>query len=112
MMKKITHHFLMLFVLLAVTGSFLSAEEVVVPLSNPNAPCTIKAYLHTGGITVTGYNGKEVIVNAVVATAKVKRSRERDRDGEKEIVICDAVPSAHHSAGGDFQVLVAAHTKS
>ncbi len=74
-MKKIAQHFLMLFVLMVFAGTMLVAEEIVVPLSNPNAPCIIKAYLHTGGFTVTGYNGKDVIVKAVVSTKKISKER-------------------------------------
>jgi hypothetical protein len=86
MMKKITHHFLMLFSLMLFTGTVLVAEEVVVPLSNPNTPCILKAYLHTGGITVTGYSGKDVIVKAEVATAKISRERnEKESKGLRRI---------------------------
>lgn len=67
----------MLFVLMAFAGTMLVAEEVVIPLSKPNSPCIIKAHLHTGGITVTGYSGKDVIVKADVATAKITRERDK-----------------------------------
>jgi DUF4097 and DUF4098 domain-containing protein YvlB len=39
-------------------------QRVNVPLSDPSRPAMVHASLMTGGITVTGYNGKEVIVEA------------------------------------------------
>ncbi len=41
-----------------------SSDRVNVPLSDPSRPAVINASLLNGGITVTGYNGKEVIVEA------------------------------------------------
>jgi DUF4097 and DUF4098 domain-containing protein YvlB len=76
----------MLFTLMTFAGSMLVAEEVVVPLSNPGAPCIINASLHTGGITVTGYSGKDVIVKADVATTKIPKERdEKDSQGLRRI---------------------------
>ncbi|HLY17215.1 MAG TPA: DUF4097 family beta strand repeat-containing protein [Bryobacteraceae bacterium] len=40
------------------------ADRVNVPLSDPSRPAVVHASLMNGGITVTGYNGKEVIVEA------------------------------------------------
>ena len=39
-------------------------DRVTVPLSDPSRPAVVHASLMTGGITVTGYNGKDVIVEA------------------------------------------------
>ncbi len=76
-MKKIVQHFFMVFLLMVFTGTMsAAAEDVVVPLSNPGAPCTIKASLFAGGITVTGYNGKDVIIRADVATKKISEKRD------------------------------------
>ncbi|MBN2345230.1 MAG: DUF4097 family beta strand repeat protein [Candidatus Aminicenantes bacterium] len=41
-----------------------AADRVVVPLSDPGKPGIVKAHLINGAITVTGYGGKEVIVEA------------------------------------------------
>jgi hypothetical protein len=40
------------------------AQRANVPLSDPSRPAVVHASLMNGGITVTGYNGKEVIVEA------------------------------------------------
>jgi DUF4097 and DUF4098 domain-containing protein YvlB len=39
-------------------------QRATVPLSDPSRPAVVHASLMNGGITVTGYNGKEVIVEA------------------------------------------------
>jgi DUF4097 and DUF4098 domain-containing protein YvlB len=39
-------------------------DHVNVPLTDPSRPAVVHASLMNGGITVTGYNGKEVIVEA------------------------------------------------
>lgn len=70
-MKKLFLFFIVFMVFMFISQSNVFAEKVTVPLNNPNAPCTIDAKLHTGGITVTGYNGKEVIVSADVKTRKI-----------------------------------------
>ncbi len=54
-----------------IAGSFLyaqdkAADKATVPFSNPNEPGLVKAGVQNGSITVTGYNGKEVIVEARV----------------------------------------------
>ena len=56
----------------AATGN---ADRVTVPLSDPTRPAFIKAHLVNGGITVKGYEGKDVIVEA--------RSRASE-EGDKE----------------------------
>src|SRR5262249_4901522 len=52
-----------------------NADRVTVPLSDPSRPAFIKAHLLNGGITVKGYEGKDVIVEA--------RSRASE-EGDKE----------------------------
>jgi|HubBroStandDraft_1064217.scaffolds.fasta_scaffold00608_9 DUF4097 and DUF4098 domain-containing protein YvlB len=59
----------------AFVGAFLMAaslpgiaqeapQRTAIPLSDPSRPAVVHASLMNGGITVTGYNGKEVIVEA------------------------------------------------
>ena len=50
-------------------------DRVAVPLSDPARPAFVKAHLLNGGITVKGYEGKEVIVEA-----RVRASEETDRE--------------------------------
>lgn len=52
------------------------AERARVPLTNPNKPVMLEVSLHNGSITVKGYSGKEVIVEAVASTRAIKESNE------------------------------------
>jgi len=45
-------------------GQSASSEQLTVPLSSPGKPYTLKVKLVSGSIKVSGYNGKEVIINA------------------------------------------------
>jgi hypothetical protein len=50
---------------LALWGQASTADRVVVPFSDPGKPGLVKVHLINGGITVKGYEGKEVIVEAM-----------------------------------------------
>jgi DUF4097 and DUF4098 domain-containing protein YvlB len=67
-------------VLLATTGQ--AQDKVNVPLDDPSRPAVVKASVLNGGITVKGYEGKEVVVEAKVRVEREGRRRGRDRDGE------------------------------
>jgi len=54
-------------------------EQVVVPLSNPGKPGSLEVGLTNGGIRVTGYDGKEVIVEASLPSRKSDTADERDK---------------------------------
>ncbi len=64
--------------LLSATGRSqeTSADHVAVPLHDPARPALVKAGLMQGGITVKGYDGKEVVVEA--------RLRKGDSDDEEK----------------------------
>src|SRR5256885_2331566 len=49
---------------MAALGQETPADQVSVPLRDSSRPALVKANLMTGGITVKGYDGKEVIVEA------------------------------------------------
>jgi hypothetical protein len=58
-------------ILLIGTGTMALAQEgkvdrATVPFSDPSVPGTVKVSLFRGGITVTGYSGREVTVEARV----------------------------------------------
>jgi hypothetical protein len=53
-----------------------ATEKIPIPLTDPNRPAFLKIGLISGGITVKGYAGKEVIVEATVA--------HDDEDAEQE----------------------------
>ncbi|HVS97114.1 MAG TPA: DUF4097 family beta strand repeat-containing protein [Puia sp.] len=61
--------------LLTMTMSRLSAQpqhspEMVVPLTDPGKPVTLKAGLVSGSITVVGYEGKDVVVSVFIDSSK------------------------------------------
>ena len=80
-MKKQLQHLFLIGLFVFLLSATLAAEKITVPLTNPNAPCTLKASLHYGGITIKGYNGKEVIINSEVMTRKYDDD-EDERDDE------------------------------
>ena len=53
-------------------------DRAVVPLTTPGKPALIKAGVLTGGITVKGYEGKEVVVEARVREEKLSEGDEED----------------------------------
>lgn len=57
-------------------------DRVNVPLSDPSRPAVVHASLMNGGITVTGYNGKEVIVEARPRGRESGREARPDRKAE------------------------------
>src|SRR5438309_836187 len=56
-------------------------EKVPVPLDDPSRPATVKIGQVSGSITVKGYEGKEVIVEAHARNESEGR-RKRDRDSD------------------------------
>ncbi len=78
---------------LTATAIFLAAsltgfaqdtpDHVTVPLTDPSRPVTLHASLMNGGITITGYNGRSVIVEAR-ARHEGKEGREPKPDRKAE----------------------------
>lgn len=68
-----------------------NADRVNVPLSDPSRPSVVKVYILTGGITVKGYRGKEIIVEA--QTRGEERSRGRGRAGRTETEGLKRIPN-------------------
>ncbi len=84
-------------------------DRVVVPLSNPAKPARIEAELMRGSITVKGYEGKDVIVEAKVRekslsgkSAQQEAEEAEEESEEKEAVIAGKAvqkKSAEKAAG-------------
>jgi hypothetical protein len=65
-MKKVNIAGLVILGLVIGTSTFGqtgSTEQLVVPLSTPGKPYTLKVHLVTGSIKVVGYDGKDIIIN-------------------------------------------------
>lgn len=84
-MKKLRYHFIALLVL-AITASHAQTKEIdlfTIPLSNPEDSGTLEVEQLTGSITVTAYEGKEVIVKVTMDEEKEKT--QKTKDGLKRI---------------------------
>src|SRR5262245_28549429 len=62
----------------ATLGQDIPADRVTVPLRDPTRPALVKANLMSGGITVKGSDGKEVIVDA-----RLRQHRSKGDDDKK-----------------------------
>jgi hypothetical protein len=91
-MKKITSILgfaaLILAAALSVPAQEAGAERAVVPLTNPAKACLVKAALMRGSITVKGYEGKDVIVEARPREKALLEEGERE-PGQKYFVLAD-----------------------
>ena len=68
----------------ALWGQDASSDRVVVPFSDPGKPGLVKAHLINGGITVKGYEGKEVIVEAKPRGRVIAAGDEEDDDKDED----------------------------
>lgn len=79
----------LIFSLLLVNGYLFAQDDIVdkltVPLSKPNEPVKLECGLINGSITVTGYSGSQVEIEAVTRLKKIEdgvRTREKTRSSE------------------------------
>ena len=83
-MRNTTHIMVTILLVLLASGFALAQEKTVdrvtVELTDPSQPATLKVGLVNGGITVTGYEGKEVIVEA---TTRMQKIDNRDKETGK-----------------------------
>lgn len=83
-MKKLIQHGMGSLFVLLIMGSSLAQEQsdrIAVAFSDPSRPGLLQVNLINGSITVTGYDGKEVIVEARARTKKYAR----ENSGENEM---------------------------
>lgn len=72
----------------AQTAQEAPSDRVVVPLSDPAKPATVKADLITGSITVKSYEGKDVIVEARSRAGRSRRERPDEKtEGLRRLVV-------------------------
>lgn len=81
-MRKIIRLTAALIIMLGATG-MMAQEDVVdrlsVPFSDPGKPGFIEVGLVNGSITVTGYDGAEVVIEAKTRTRKISSEGEKER---------------------------------
>lgn len=62
--------------LILCSSNFIAQEQqIVIPLSNPNKVGTLKVFLINGSITVSGYTGKDVVINTKVRANTYKKKK-------------------------------------
>lgn len=66
----------------AVISQEAGVDKATVPLSDPSRPAVVKASAFRGTITVTGYSGQNVVVEATVRTAELSE-QEEEKDQEQ-----------------------------
>ena len=66
-----------------VSAQTAGVDRLTIPISDPARPVTLRAGLMNGGITVTGYAGREVIVEARVRAEEEQREKYKNK-GNKE----------------------------
>jgi hypothetical protein len=89
-MKNMKIAGLLFFGLIAGSASFGqsgSTETLTVPLSSPGKPYSLKVHLVTGSIKVTGYEGKEIIVNVTPRGSDDDERSEDTKNGMKRISV-------------------------
>ncbi len=72
-----------------LTGLAISqpaTEKLPIPLSDPNRPAMLKVGLITGGITVKGYAGKEVMVEATMAPEEEEEQPKEKKNGSLKLI--------------------------
>ena len=85
-MKKF-HIYLSIITILLFVGAFAFAqqttgERVNVSLSDPSKPGLVVAYVTTGSLTVKGYSGKDVVIEAKIRDGQI-RSTDKEEIPEK-----------------------------
>jgi hypothetical protein len=87
-MKKMKIAGLVLLSLMIATKSLAqsgSTETLTVPLSSPGKAYSLKVHLVTGSIKVTGYDGKDVVINATPRKADDDEGSNAMENGMKRI---------------------------
>ncbi len=69
--KFLTVAAVLLFVGTLVFTQELGSDKVTVPFSNPGKPGFIEVHVQRGSITVEGYNGSEVVIEATLRESKI-----------------------------------------
>lgn len=82
-MKTLKNTITTLGILILTASTLLAQEQLAVPLSNPGEPGTLHVSVVRGSITVTGYDGDEVLID--YAGEEQQESREVTRDGLRRI---------------------------
>jgi hypothetical protein len=97
------------------------SQKISVPLTDPSRPATVKLSSLNGGITVEGYGGREVLVEAVARADEGRRKPPHGAEGMRRIPNAELGLTAEEEnnvvrietrppRGGDLRVQVPFHT--
>jgi hypothetical protein len=97
------------------------SQKISVPLTDPSRPATVKVSSVTGGITVEGYGGREVVVEASARADEDRRKPPHGAEGMRRIPNAEMGLTAEEEnnvvrietrppRGGDLRVQVPFHT--
>lgn len=113
-MKSLLQYTAVSVFLLLITGLLFAQDDAVdrvtVPFSNPDRPGLLEANLINGSIEVTGYDGKDVVIEARTRTRKYSRDKSRE-EGMKRLVMTSTglqVEEQHN----EMQVTAASHMRA
>ncbi|MFC2164344.1 DUF4097 domain-containing protein [Acidobacteriota bacterium] len=86
-MKK-QHYLAVCIAILFLSGAFLYAQDkpsdrATVPFSDPSKPGNLEVSVHNGGITIKGYDGKEVIVEAKIRERMIQEEEREENEKSK-----------------------------
>lgn len=114
MRNKIDLKFVLLLVFFLV--NFLQAadtpmDRLVVPWTNPGQPGKLEVGLINGGITVEGYNGKEVIIESRVRSEKMKPLKAEKLKGLKRIPVTGTGLSVEEQ-NNEMEISIDSHRKT
>lgn len=71
--------------LISLTAQSQEREQMTVPLTDANKPAKLTVGIVTGSIKVTGYSGKDIVIDAVVQEENSPKNRKERSDGMKRI---------------------------
>lgn len=80
-----------------------SKEQIVVPLSDPSKPGSLKVELINGSIKVVGYAGKEVVIDAVTG-ASHRKNKPEESNGMKRISTDNALDLSAEEKNNQIKV--------
>lgn len=82
-MKNIKLFFLCLIIVITAAAQDSNKEQLVVPLNDPGKPYKLNVNLVNGSIKVTGYDGKDIIIDG--ETEGGRRKEERNESGMRRL---------------------------
>ena len=74
-MKTLKYLWLLITGVILTSGAFAQSQQLTVPLTNPGKPFKLNVNLISGSISITGYEGRDIIINA-----HGKDDKKEDRD--------------------------------